>query len=492
MLIKHFFLDQHGCAKNQVDGELLIGVLQTLGWKRVDNPENAALIIVNSCGFIEPAKVESINAVIAARRDFPHAKIVLAGCLAERYGQEMQQEFVEADAFFGNGDISRISEVLQALFPSNYVVTDTNTPEHTTRSDVNTLVIDAPQASYKRIFVKPPQVGVCCGDRPEILNFPRSAFIKITEGCNNCCTFCAIPLIRGTVRSRSIANIIEEMQSFIKKGYKEFNLIGQDLAAFEAAFDGSGSALAQLLRHISLLDGHFWVRLLYIHPDHFPLDILPIMVADTRFLPYFDIPFQSGSERIIHAMNRRGNAERYLKLVHTIREAFCAGNSPYRRAVIRTTFLTGFPTETAAEAQETELFLQNLEPLWAGSFMYSAEEDTQAASMQPKISARTAKKRSERLKMLQMPITQKLLASFCGETLLVLIEELIPKETDDVYETRIALGRAWFQAPEVDGSIVVNYEDTQTDTDGEPIAAGSLVLVRMGTVHGVDIEAYAL
>ncbi|MGP1593711.1 MAG: MiaB/RimO family radical SAM methylthiotransferase [Treponema sp.] len=490
MLTKQFFLDQHGCAKNQVDGELLIGALEALGWKRTDEPECAALIIVNSCGFIEPAKLESLNAVLTARRDFPHAKILLAGCLAERYGKELQQNFTEADGFFGNGDISRISEAVQCLFPDESVGNDELQFEAAARTTADMPV------PCNRIFVKPPQIGVCCGERPEILNFPRSAFIKITEGCNNCCTFCAIPLIRGAVRSRSIASIIEEMQHFIQKGYKEFNLIGQDLAAFETETDSGGSALAELLRNISFLKGDFWVRLLYIHPDHFPLDILPVMVADSRFLPYFDIPFQSGSQRIIRAMNRRGTAEDYLSLVRTIRAAFCSAHSPirspYGRAVIRTTFLTGFPTETASEARETEVFLQHLEPLWAGSFTYSAEEDTPAAALQPQVPVRTAKKRSERLTMLQIPITQRLLENFCGETLTVLIEELIPPETDDVYETRIALGRAWFQAPEVDGSVVVNYENGQTDKDGQPIAPGSLVLVQIHAVHDIDLEATAL
>jgi len=513
-LTKRFFLDQHGCAKNQVDGEILIGILTDMGWQKTLEPETADLIIVNSCGFIEPAKLESIEAVVTARTAYPHAKILLAGCLAERYGDVFKTDFEEADAFFGNGDLSQLPVLIDRLF------SDTLQAELLPANDrpavsgnKNTIAVTAPSISphpaaqtfkryqpvqpavHGRPFLKPAQQGVCCGPRPELLNFPRSAFIKITEGCNNCCSFCAIPLIRGAVRSRPMDGIVNEIREFVQKGYKEFNLIGQDLAVYEAAAPHELSGLAQLLHAISGITGKFSVRLLYIHPDHFPLDILPIMTADSRFLPYFDIPFQSGSDPIIRAMNRCGSAETYLKLIENIRAAFRTAESPYGEAVIRTTFLTGFPGETQADFERTAAFLQAARSLWSGAFAYSREEGTKAADMKKQVPAKIAEQRKTALNELQLKITEQKLAAFCGLETDVLIEEIIPQEHNSEEETVqscIALGRAWFQAPEVDGAVVVNFSQAQKDSEGQPITAGSLVRVRITALRGIDLEADAL
>lgn len=571
-LTKHFFLDQHGCAKNQVDGELLIGILTERGWEKIAEPEAADLIIVNSCGFIEPAKRESIEAVITARAAYPKAKILLAGCLAERYGEVFRTELEEADAFFGNGDLSQLPLIIDSLFP----------PEASgSTKGLRSHLCPSPTV---RPFLKPAQEGVCCGARPELLNFPRSAFIKITEGCNNCCSFCAIPLIRGAVRSRPLTAIVSEIEQFVQRGYKEFNLIGQDLAVYDAAPQAvrsllkmpysppaaanaldislsngmqlsvntkqqidislsdkmrsppcvqpstytavrvtmadarqpiqpvqktlpvherqKQSGLAQLLQAISGIKGQFSVRLLYIHPDHFPLDILPIMTADTRFLPYFDIPFQSGSDPIIHAMNRCGSAEIYLNLIKNIRAAFREAQSPYGEPVIRTTFLTGFPGETQADFECTVQFLQSVQSLWSGTFVYSQEEGTKAASFKKKVPAKIAEERKSILGAVQLKITEQKLASFCGQELDVLVEEIIlPDHTGEtptreaanrVADGCIALARAWFQAPEVDGAVVVHFSKDQQDSEGKPITAGSVLRVRITALRGIDLEAEAL
>lgn len=527
-MTKRFFLDQHGCAKNQVDGELLIGILTDNGWQKTIEPEKADLIIVNSCGFIEPAKKESIEAVITARMAYPQAKILLAGCLAERYGDIFKTEFEEADALFGNGDLSQLPILIDQLFPAQ----PKRQSEQSLSAEGQTMVSDSKKKTiadtapaeylsavqnteHSRPFLKPAQKGVCCGRRPELLNFPRSAFIKITEGCDNCCSFCAIPLIRGSVRSRPLDSIVNEIRGFVQQGYKEFNLIGQDLAVYDAAppldklssrlnnnlpalptqTKQGHSGLAQLLRAISGIDGTFSVRLLYIHPDHFPPDILPIMTADTRFLPYFDIPFQSGSDPIIRAMNRCGSAETYLKLIETIRAAFRTAESPYGEAVIRTTFLTGFPGETQADFERTAAFLQAAQSLWSGAFAYSQEEGTKAADMKKQVPAKIAEQRKTALNELQLKITEQKLAAFCGLETDVLIEEIIPQEHNNEEENTqccIALGRAWFQAPEVDGAVVVNFSQAQKDSEGLPITAGSLVRVRITALRGIDLEADAL
>ena len=463
MSTKNFFIDLHGCAKNQVDAEIIIGIMKHLGWNNSDSAENADLIIVNSCGFIEPAKKESINAVIKAKNENPKAKIILAGCLAQRYAEILKTDLPEADAIFGNGDLSQLSDVIDALFKK--------------------------RKSEKRVLT-PPQKGVCGGARPTILNFPRSAYIKITEGCNNFCSFCAIPAIRGRLRSRPISEIISEIKEFIEKGFYEFNLIGQDLAVFqtEKSKTGSLSGLAELLTAISALQGKFIIRLLYIHPDHFPFDILPVMTRDTRFLLYFDIPFQSGSEKIIKAMNRTGSPEMYLRLSDKIRTAFKYTNNPYGEPALRTTFLLGFPGETEEDFTATAAFLKELKPLWSGGFVYSREENTPAYSLKNRVPKKTAEKRLAYIKNLQTGITEKKLEAFIGKTLTIFIEEIIP--FDGTAEgSGLALGRAWFQAPEVDGAVVLNFTKDKKDVSGNPVCAGSVVKADIIARNGFDLNA---
>ena len=510
MTEKSFFLDQHGCAKNQVDGELLIGILRDKDWVKTDVPEEASLIIVNSCGFIESAKQESLDAVITARTAYPGAKVLLAGCLAERYATDLAEGLEEADAFFGNGDLSRLPELLDELFPS----------EAKPRA----------QSTAKPTLV-PAQKGVCGGDRPELLSFPRSAFVKITEGCDNRCSFCAIPIIRGGLRSRTVDDIVAECRALVRRGIFEINLIGQDLAAFgsgegdrvaenaaavtNAAANAAPSPLSLLLSAISKIEGDFRVRLLYIHPDHFPRDILPIMAADPRFYPYFDIPFQSGDDTIIKAMNRHGTASGYLKLVSDIRKAFSGAKNPYGTIALRTTFLVGFPGETDDSFAATAQFMADIRSMWSGAFTWSCEEGTVASTMKKRVPKKTARSRMEALQSLQIDITAEELRVFVGKTVEVLVEELIqepsvnahadasadvatataqPKGADEqsavpVPTSRLALGRAWFQAPEVDGAVVLQFESDQRDSSGKPIDAGSVVSAVIMAVNGVDVEA---
>ncbi len=453
---KLFFLDQHGCAKNQVDGELIIGYLAEDGWIRTDEPEKASLIIVNSCGFIESAKAESINSVIQARAMYPKAKILLAGCLAERYQKEFADSFEEIDGLLGNGDISLVRKAVQEL------------------------------EQGKKPNIKSPQNGVCAGERPEFLSFAGSAFVKITEGCNNRCSFCAIPLIRGNLRSRPINEIVAEISTLLLRGIFEINLIGQDLASYGKDFensDASSSQLVKLLTEISALKGNFWLRLLYIHPDNFPKELLAAIKKDSRILPYFDIPFQSGDNDIILSMNRHGNAETYKALVKEIRKEL-------PQAVLRTTFLTGFPGEDEAKFEKTLVFLKDIEPDWSGCFAYSPEEGTPAEKFKEKrASQRVAKKRCEKLTEAQQAITEKRLARHCNETCDVLIEEIVPFKEGE--ETGFVIGRAWFQAPEVDGAAVISYDVTNPKQVAQ-ISAGARIPVRISSVRGVDIEGFML
>lgn len=451
-----FFIDHHGCAKNQTDGELLCGFLEKAGFELTENAELADFIIINSCGFIQSAKKESIDAVYSVKANYPKAKIILAGCLAQRYADELSKEMPELDGIFGNGDLSKIADYMKLVFQSG--------------------TKKAAPALY-------PQKGVCEGARPHIFNFKGSAFVKITEGCSNNCSFCAIPLIRGAVRSRPVKNIVEEIKALVASGIYEINLIGQDLAAFETDQEHEGSALAYLLHQISLLKGHFIIRPLYIHPDHFNTDILAVYKADSRFVPYFDIPFQSGDDKVIKAMNRKGPAAHYVELVNQIRTILPA-------AVLRTTFLTGFPGETEEAAQNTREFLKQINPDWSGCFAYSREEDTPAWSFKNKVPARTAQKRAGLLQEIQSELTAAHNQKYVGQELDVLVEEIISPEQSEAQKPEaegLAIGRAWFQAPEVDGSIVIRY-DLDDKAQCLKIAPGNVVKVKVLASTGIDLD----
>lgn len=473
---KKFFLDEHGCAKNQVDGELIISHLEDLGMIFCDNPDEADLIIINSCGFIKSAKEESLDSVMQARAAYPKAKILLAGCLAERYAKVFYDELLEVDGIFGNGDISKIKDSVLEIF------------------------------SEKKSMLCPPQKGVSVGKRNQFLSFPGTAFVKITEGCNNACSFCAIPLIRGSLRSRKISEIVDEIKELLSRGVFEINLIGQDLAAFgcgqkdDVFSNGKNmydfmyknlskplidfseplehSPLYYLCEEILKLPQNFWLRLLYIHPDHFNPDVLDLMQKDSRLLPYFDIPFQSGDDSIIKKMNRKGTAASYKKIVSTIREKL-------PESCIRTTFLTGFPEEGDKEASNTESFLKDIKSDWSGCFSYSKEDDTPAEKFKKQVPFKKAQKRADSLTLIQSEITMESLKNRVGKYYDVLIEEVI--ENKEGSDEGFAIGRAWFDAPEVDGSFVVRY-DLDDEKLVKNIYPGSVVKVKALASSEVDVD----
>ncbi len=478
-MTRKFFIDQHGCAKNQVDGEIILTRLLNLGFEQTDEPSQADLIVVNSCGFIESAKKESLNSLMECRANFPDAKILLTGCLAERYAEIFSKELPEADGILGNGNLALLDSAVMDLF------------------------------GEKRPVVKAEQSGIFSGERISFLSFKGSAFVKITEGCDNRCSFCAIPLIRGNLRSRKTDEIVAEIKSLLSRGIFEINLIGQDLAAFGAGegdtefsaeknwheiiykkikspvhqeenfFAENGeSPLAQLVKKISALDGKFWIRLLYIHPDHFNCDVLSAMKNDPRFLPYFDIPFQSGDDSIIRAMNRKGSFDSYCGLVKKIRAFF-------PESCIRTTFLTGFPGETENSAERTKNFLKEIQSDWSGCFCYSREEDTVACKMKNRVPQKIAKIRAAELEEIQREITSEKLRERCGKIYDVLVEEII--ENHDGTDDGLAIGRAWFDAPEVDGNFVIRY-DLSDENAVKKIQCGNVIKAKALASSEVDVD----
>ena len=459
-----YFLDPFGCAKNQVDAELIMARLDGAGWT-ASEPEDADLLIVNSCGFIEAAKRESINAVLGWKQRYPGKKVLLAGCLARRYRKELEAELTEADGFLGCDELDAAPDraaSLFAAFPRAAASagaaadgTGTASPPH------------------------PPGQFVQPGTRP-LLGFPGSAYVKIAEGCDNRCSFCAIPLIRGPLRCRSIPDITDECAALLGRGVRELCLIGQDIAAYKPS-------LAALLESIAALPGSFWVRLLYVHPDHFPLDILDIMERDRRFLPYFDIPFQHGSSRILAAMGRSGAAAPYLALLQTIRRRLPG-------AVIRSTFLVGFPGETEDDVEQLLDFQRRARFDWLGVFAWSREEGTPAFSMKGRAAKKTVLARKARVEAAQVPVTEERMDRFVGRVMDMLIEEALPPgaDTDAAAPPDVSggagggflLGRLMCHAPEVDGAAVLRIPG------GAPpdLPPGGMIHARVIRRAGFDLE----
>ncbi len=299
-------------------------------------------------------------------------------------------------------------------------------------------------------------------ERAHLLSYPGSAYVKIAEGCSNRCTYCAIPLIRGELASRSRAEIIDEARGLLDRGARELVLIAQDLGSWGR--DLGEARLTNLLEDLSRLPGDFWVRLLYIHPDHFPPGLLDLMAGDARFLPYFDLPFQHAAPDILLAMGRRNDPARNVGLVTEIRARL-------PDAVIRSTFLLGFPGETDADFDILLDFQERLRPDWLGSFTYSREEETPAYEMGGRVTKAVAEKRKEELERRQTGITDRALDRYVGRTLDVLVEERVQGE-------ELSLGRAYLQAPDVDGLVVVRGT----------FDAGRMVRVRIDRRNGVDLE----
>ena len=434
------YIENLGCAKNQVDAEILSCSLEKDGWSLTDDAQKADLILVNTCGFIESAREESINTFFELRELNPKARIIVSGCLAQRYGQELSEQLPEADGIFGNRDLKQINGFVENLSPKSRLLV----PEYP----------DPDSEIY---------------DRKELFGYPGSAYLKISEGCNHRCGFCAIPLIRGGLRSRSMESILDEARTLVARGVREINLIAQDLAAY-GTDQGGKSRFPELLQKITDIPGDFRVRMLYIHPDAFPFEILNMIRTNPKIIPYFDIPIQHASPALLRPMKRMGDAQVYTDLVSRIRSAL-------PECVIRTTIMLGFPGETDADFDMVYDFVKTNRFNWMGSFVYSREEGTYAWDLTDEKThealSKVAARRQKKLEKLQEKITSEHLQEFVGREYDVLIEELIEGED-------LAIGRIWAQAPEVDGLTVVM---------GRGMEPGKVYRCGITKVNGVDLEA---
>ena len=389
-----------GCSKNLVDSEILLGKLKGAGVELTGDMENADCLIVNTCGFIEDAKRESIEAILDAVDS--GKRVIVMGCLVERYKRELEREIPEVEGFFGTQSWDDI---------------------------LKHLGLEPKYSSTRRLLTTPSSY----------------AYLKIAEGCNRLCSFCAIPSIRGKHRSRPVEDILQEVRDLAERGVKEINIVSQDTAFYGKDLYGEFK-LVELLRELERVDGIEWFRLLYLYPTEVSDELISYIADSEKVLPYFDMPIQHISSRILKSMRRGYDERKVRELVERIRVRI-----PF--AVLRTTFIVGYPGEKEKDFKLLRDFVAEGHFHWVGVFTYSEEEGTHAFKLGDPVSEEEKLRRKEELMSVQSSITLRRNRELIGKKLRVLVEgfseefSFVPK------------GRAYLQAPEVDGVIYIESEE---------------------------------
>jgi ribosomal protein S12 methylthiotransferase len=413
-----------GCAKNLVDSERILGRLASAGAIVGANAEEADIIIVNTCGFIDPAKRESIDTIIEYaqfKKTGPCQRLIVMGCLAQRYTEELRAGFPEVDGVFGLNQDEKIL-VACGLTPSQGGGRFLLTPQHT-------------------------------------------AYLPISDGCDSKCTYCAIPIIRGSYRERPSQEIIAEAEDLVREGVREINVIAQDTTAYGAA-TSRGIHIYDLLARLAEIPDLRWIRLLYTHPAHFPEGLIDAYAQIPKLCPYVDLPLQHLSDSVLHRMGRGVTKKRCLDLIAKLRVRI-------PDIAIRTTFIAGFPGEAEAQFQELLGCVRKLKFEQLGVFAYSQEEGTPASLMRNQLSQRIKKSRVRELMLAQQEIAFAHNASLVGQRLEVLIDRAA--ENDSVW-----VGRSRAQAPDV---------DSVTYVEGSDLSPGQFVEVKITGVNDYDLVA---
>ena len=409
-----------GCSKNQVDAEILLALMVNNGYELCADPEQCDVVIINTCGFIEDAKKESIETIFEFAQLKAQGKVkvlVVTGCLAERYREELAMEIPEADVVLGIGKNTEIAKAVKEALDGQRVT--------------------------------------AFGDKADLLNGDRvlstekySAYLKIAEGCDNKCSYCAIPLIRGGFRSRKMEDILEEARGLAESGVKELNLVAQDTTKYGQDLYGEYS-LDKLLTELCKIDGFHWIRILYGYPDRVTDSLLEVMAREPKVVKYIDLPLQHANEKVLREMNRNGSFESLTALMQRIRDKVPG-------VVLRTTFIAGFPGETEEEFAQLVEFVRAVRFERMGCFAYSTEEDTPAGEREDQIDEEVRRHRADLVMEEQMGIAFELGKSLVGKKLEVLVEGY-----DD--EQQMYIGRSYMDAPDIDTktSFVSEYEDVK-------------------------------
>jgi ribosomal protein S12 methylthiotransferase len=464
-----------GCPKNLVDGEVMLGIAREAGHEITPDSANADVIVVNTCAFIDNAKQESIDAILemaALKRD--GTRLVVTGCLAERYRDELRREIPEIDAVLGTGEVPKI---LDAIGGSNEIGAGDSgfgalEPEpkpvpltfHTKRSP---QLVPAPRPEPRG--PTPPDY-IYDADTPRLLTTPSHfAYVKIAEGCDYTCAFCIIPTLRGSYRSRTLDSIVREARSLAARGVRELLLISQD-TSFYGIDKGERGGLARLLRELNTIEELTWIRLLYLYPTTITDDVLDALAECEKVCRYVDLPLQHAASGVLKRMRRPGNRRIYDKLLARIRDRVPG-------VTLRTTFIVGFPGETEADFAELEGFVADTRFDHVGVFTYSHEEGTGAFAATDDVPARTKKKRREALMARQKRIVAARQKGRLGDEVAVMIDGPSPEHE------LVLQGRTEGQAPDIDAVVYL------TDCDPDTYRAGELIRARVVEARGYDLVA---
>lgn len=413
-----FHLISLGCAKNLVDSEVILGSLAAHKYTLESDVEKSDFLIVNTCGFIQPAVEEAISEIlelVTIKEQFPEKKVVVVGCLVQRYEGSLVDEFPEVDLFVGTEGPTQLGVLLDNLI-------------------AGTLT--------EKVVL--PDTFLMDSTHPRVLSTPHyRAWLKITEGCNNRCSYCMIPSIRGNLRSRAIDDLVQEAKQLEKQGVKEVSLIAQDSTAYGNDLAGSNDNLETLMRSLLAETTIPWFRLLYLYPTGVTDALLDIMAESDRIAPYLDIPVQHVNDRILKLMNRPYGYEDLVALVHRIRLKL-------PNIALRTTFLVGFPGETDEEFLQIEKFLKEMRLDHVGVFPYTNEEGAPSEHFPGQLDEEIKNKRRDHLLEVQATLSSSIQRKYIDQVLPVIVEG-VSSETDLLLEARTQ-----FQAPEVDGCVYIN------------------------------------
>lgn len=426
-----------GCAKNRVDSEIMMGLLKEQGHSMIDRLEYADMVVINTCGFLTEAKEEAIEQILATARLKEKGLLkylIAAGCMSQLHAQELLDEIPELDGVLGISTYLEINQVVEKI------------------------------ASGERVNAVKPAPESFIEQGPRILTTPAGlAYVKISEGCNNRCSYCAIPIIRGQLRSRSLSDIVQEAQGFINKGLKELVIIGQDPASYGNDL-GNDANLSQLIYALDEIPGDYWIRLMYLHPSHLKSDMIGAIAASEHVIPYLDFPVQHISQSILTKMNRHHSEKELRNRLQELKSAV-------PDLVLRTTVMVGFPGESDNDFRSLCDFVQEYEFDWLGAFAFSPQENTAAMRMAGQVPDDVKAVRLDKIKTLQHRITRQKNRARLGRKEKILISS---RRSANLY-----LGRGFFQAPEVDGITMVKSD--------QPLGKGDFVQVHLVGVRNYDM-----
>ncbi len=436
--MKKIYMHSLGCSKNLVDSEHMVGILEKKGFKTTDYADKADYIIINTCSFISDAQQESVDAILSAaeiKTDVNNkAKIIVTGCLAQRFGEELAKEIPEVDIIVGTSGFDKIDEYIDKYERSKDLVVDVN-------------MQDLDDDSLPR----------------NTLTEEWYAYLKIAEGCSNNCTYCVIPKLRGPYKSRKIERIVEEAKELAENGAKEIIIIAQDTSKYGVDLYGE-KKLHEVIRRISEIEEIQWIRIHYLYPEDIYDELISEFKNNSKLLKYFDIPLQHVNDRILKRMNRNTNKQQIVDLINKIR-------TEVEGAVIRTSLITGFPGETQEEHEELLKFLQEYKLDRVGIFKYSREEDTPAYRLPEQIEEEIKDQRHDELMELQQGVSYENNLANIGKTYDVLVEE---KDVENIW-----VGRTYMDSIDIDGCVYV--------TSDEDLELGGIYKVKINDVMEYDM-----